>query len=220
MDLSTIDAQALNNKQKSIVAISALSAKGNLPALEIALNDGLDSGLTVNEIKEILIQLYAYCGFPRSLNAINTFSTVSEHRKANGHNDLTGIEPAFPGSADKSYQRGKENLEKLTGRSEAEVKTGYATFIPVIDSFLKEHLFADIFDRGVLTYQERELTTVSALASLGGVEPQLAAHLGISMHNGLTEPQLQEMLSIVEAKVGQSEANAGREVLSKMIKSR
>ncbi|KJS29540.1 MAG: hypothetical protein VR64_20520 [Desulfatitalea sp. BRH_c12] len=39
----------------------------------MALNQGLDAGLTVNEIKEILVQLYAYAGFPRSLNAIGTF---------------------------------------------------------------------------------------------------------------------------------------------------
>lgn len=32
--------------------------------------------ITINEIKEVLVQMYAYCGFPRSLNGINTFMTV------------------------------------------------------------------------------------------------------------------------------------------------
>ena len=75
------DNQTLNAKEQSIVTISALTAKGDLEKLQKALNDGLDSGLTVNEIKEVLVQLYAYCGFPRSLNGINTFMTVLEERK-------------------------------------------------------------------------------------------------------------------------------------------
>lgn len=45
--------------------------------LQPALNDGLDSGMTVNEIKEILVQMYAYAGFPRSLNGISTFMKVT-----------------------------------------------------------------------------------------------------------------------------------------------
>jgi hypothetical protein len=40
----------------------------------------------VNEIKEVLIQMYAYCGFPRSLNGINIFMSVLEERKKKGIN--------------------------------------------------------------------------------------------------------------------------------------
>ena len=47
----------LTAKQENIVAISAFTAKGDLKKLHKALNAGLDSGLTVNEIKEVLIQL-------------------------------------------------------------------------------------------------------------------------------------------------------------------
>jgi Uncharacterized homolog of gamma-carboxymuconolactone decarboxylase subunit len=69
----TNESQALDARQQSLVTISALTASGNLEALQTQLNVGLDAGLTVNEIKEALVQLYAYCGFPRSLNALNTF---------------------------------------------------------------------------------------------------------------------------------------------------
>ncbi len=214
------DDQVLNDRQKSIVAISALTAKGNLPALKLSLDNGLNAGLTVNEIKEILIQLAAYCGFPRSLNAINTFSAVTAERKAKGINDPAGAEPILLSNTANKYEIGKQNLEKLTGRPETGPKRGYAAFIPVIDTFLKEHLFADIFSRGVLTNRERELITISALASLGGVESQLQGHLSISMHLGFTELQLRQMLSIVETSIGKKEADAGREVLSKVVAGR
>lgn len=68
----------LNPKQQSIVAISSFTASGDPEKLKSALNEGLDAGLTANEIKEILLQPYAYAGFPRSLNGINTFMAVGE----------------------------------------------------------------------------------------------------------------------------------------------
>jgi len=52
-----------------------------LEHLKTQLNTGLDAGITINEITEVLVQLYAYCGFPRSLNGITTFMAVLEERK-------------------------------------------------------------------------------------------------------------------------------------------
>jgi alkylhydroperoxidase/carboxymuconolactone decarboxylase family protein YurZ len=63
----------LNAKQRAIIPIAAFTANGDLAKLRTALNESLDAGLTVNEIKEVLVQLYAYAGFPRNLNGIGTF---------------------------------------------------------------------------------------------------------------------------------------------------
>ena len=84
----------LNPKQQSIIAISSFTANGDLEKLKSALNEGLDAGLTVNEIKEILVQLYAYAGFPRSLNGINTFMAVMDERKAKGFPTRKAVKPA------------------------------------------------------------------------------------------------------------------------------
>ena len=70
--------QSLSAKQQGIITIAAFTTKGDLEKLKVSLNEGLDAGLTVNEIKEILVQLYAYTGFPRSLNGIGTFRGVWE----------------------------------------------------------------------------------------------------------------------------------------------
>lgn len=74
----------MTNKDKSIVEISIFTAIGNLKELEKSVNLGLDNELTVNEIKEIMVQLYAYCGFPRSLNALGVLSNTVDERKASG----------------------------------------------------------------------------------------------------------------------------------------
>ena len=204
----------LGAKQQSIVSISALMAKGDLSQLQSAFTDGLDAGLTINEIKEVLVHLYAYTGFPRSLQGINTFMALLETRKAKGIRDNMGMEATpLPNNGSK-YEQGKKALEALTGQPERMPKTGYAAFAPVIDTFLKEHLFADIFGRDILTYTEREIATISALVSLGGVEPMMRSHMGIAIRLGIGEPALQQMLTLLEMKIGKEEADAGRRVLS------
>ena len=115
------------------------------------------------------------------------------------------------------YVRGKKVLEQLTGQPETGPKRGYAAFSPEIEVFLKEHLFSDIFERDVLSYADRELTTISVLTSIGGVEPMLQSHLGICLHVGLIESQLSQALSLIETAIGKAEAEAGRAVLTQLI---
>jgi len=209
--------QTLNAKEQSIVTISAFTAKGDLEQLRMALNKGLDAGLTVNEIKDVLVQLYAYCGFPRSLNGINTFMTVLEERKKKGIKDTEG-KTATPvdGVGDK-YERGRKTLETLTGQPQSKPAKGFGEFSPQIDRFLKEHLFADIFDSDVLTYRERELATISALAAMPGVEPQLASHLSMGMNTGLTEGGLRQAFDLIEKNISREQAEIARKSLAKII---
>jgi alkylhydroperoxidase/carboxymuconolactone decarboxylase family protein YurZ/quercetin dioxygenase-like cupin family protein len=207
--------QHLDSKEQSIVTISAFTAKGDLLQLQKALNDGLDAGLTVNEIKEVLVQLYAYTGFPKSLNALNSFIAVLKERKNEGINDLIGKE-ASPVQSNKSkLQLGTENQTKLVGQP---VKGEVYAFAPAIDQFLKEHLFGDIFGRDNLDWKTRELATIAALASLGNVEGQLRSHFGVGMYNGLTASQLTQLVSIIQLKIGSSEGDAASQVLQSFLK--
>ena len=91
-EAQTVKNEGLNAKQEKIVTIAAFTAKGDLDKLKAALNEGLDAGLTVNEIKEVLVQMYAYAGFPRSLNGIGTFMSVMEERQKKGIKDEPGRE--------------------------------------------------------------------------------------------------------------------------------
>ena len=62
----TIMNTTLSPKQQNLITISSYTAQGDLAKLKPALNAGLDAGVTINEIRESLVHLYAYCGFPRS----------------------------------------------------------------------------------------------------------------------------------------------------------
>lgn len=212
--------QLLSVKERSIITISALAAKGNLAKLKTGLNEGLAAGLTVNEIKETFIHLYAYCGFPRSIRGLQAFMEVLDERKAKSINDAPGADASPINEEDSKYERGKKILADLTGTSQIGPPTGYSAFAPVIDTFLKEHLFADIFERDVLTYSERELVTISVLGSIGGAEPMLRSHLSICLNLGLSPGQLEEFVSIMRSIVGKKEAKAVQAVLDEVLKSR
>lgn len=98
------------------------------------------------------------------------------------------------------YERGRDILAEISGVPVDAPKAGYAEFAPVIERFLKEHLFADLFERDVLTYEERELATVSVIAALGeSVEPMLRSHMAICRKLGMTDGQLDKVLAIVTA---------------------
>jgi len=212
--------EALNAKQQSIIPIAAYTSTGDLQQLKSALNEGLDAGLTINEIKEVTVHLYAYCGFPRSIRGLQTFMEVLEARKARGINDETGADASAVNDERSKYERGKEILEKLTGMPMTGTQRGYAAFAPVIEIFLKEHLFADIFERDILTFADRELVTVSVLSSIGSVEPMLRSHLSICLNVGLTPEQLNEFVGIIKSSVGKKEAKKAQAVLDEVLKSR
>ena len=124
----------------------------------------------------------------------------------------------MPNQDGDKYDRGAAILETLSGTDSAHPKSGYGAFAPAIDQFLKEHLFADIFERGLLSYRERELSTVSFLAGVGNVEPMAAAHMGICLHLGITKEELTELLNIVEINLGEAFSGSLRTVLEDVAK--
>ena len=187
-------AESLTKQQQSIALAASYAALGNQTGLKQALNNGLDNGVTVNEFKEILVQAYAYCGFPRSLNALATLMQTVEER---GNKDELGSEPSAKPEGD-ALTYGTENQTKLVG---TEVKGKLFEFAPAIDEYLKSHLFGDIFVRDNVDWKTRELATIAMLAVRDGVESQLNAHIDIGKHNGLTDNDVAEILSIAsEAK--------------------
>ena len=219
--MSLTNAQAANRKtldsrQKAIIPIAAFTATGNLPKLKTALNAGLDAGLTVNEIKEILIHLYAYAGFPRALNGINTFNAVMDQRQAQGIKDTIGKEAtAVPADFDPNTY-GHQVRNALVGRDISKRTSGYPVFTPVIDKFLVEHLFADIFYRDVLTHQDRELVTISVLAAMTGTEPQLKGHLNIAMSQGVSKEQMADFVTVLTTQVGADSAERAAQKLDEL----
>lgn len=207
--------ETLSERQQAIPLIASFMAASDMPRLNAALNQGLNVGLTISEAKEILVQLYAYAGFPKSLNALGELLKVVEERKERGIEDDPGREPsrAIP-VGDELVAVGTANQTKISG---APVKNAVTDFAPVINQYLQAHLFGDIFERDNLDWRSRELATVGALAAMPGVEAQLRSHMRASMRVGLTEAQLRQLTQVLAEQGDADAASRANEALTQAV---
>jgi 4-carboxymuconolactone decarboxylase len=73
--------KGLDLKSKEIAIIAALTALGNAqPQLKFHINAGLNIGLTETEIKETILLMSVYAGFPAALNGTAVLKEVIKER--------------------------------------------------------------------------------------------------------------------------------------------
>ncbi len=199
----TANAAELTAKENTIVDIGAAVARGEQDNLGAAFKAGFDAGLTLNEAKELVGQLYAYCGFPRALNAAATLMKIEGYGLTRRRGEAESAENENGGKirnggsfvlGDKALEIGTANQTKLCG---GPVKGALFDFHPQLDAYLKAHLFGDIFARDVLDWRTREIVTIAALAARPETEPQMKAHIAIGKVNGITDAQAAEIVGRV-----------------------
>jgi len=208
--MTTVNAQTLTERQKGLAACACLMAQGNLERLEPVVRQALDNGVTINEVKEAFSQLYAYTGFPRSLNALGVLNKVLENRSKNWQEGKPWMRPAEWDNTRKAYELGTKNQTQLSGSP-----FDY-TFCPQDDYYLKAHLFGDIFAGDQLTNADREIVTVAALSGLEGVAPQLTAHKKGAVNMGNPQELVDELCAwldkegyTLKSKWSKGEPNTG-----------
>ena len=197
----------LTERHKGLAACACLMAQGDLERLEHAVKMALNNGVTINELKEAFSQLYAYTGFPRSLNALGVLSKVLENRQSNWQEGKPWTRPEIWDDAAKALKQGTEVQTKLSGRAFD------FDFCPQDDYYLKAHLFGDIFAGDQLTPADREIVTVAALSGLEGVDPQIAAHKRGAVNMGHSQELVDELcawlddMGLVKCKWPKGEPN-------------
>ncbi|HIB8179944.1 carboxymuconolactone decarboxylase family protein [Elizabethkingia anophelis] len=74
----------LDLKSKEIAVVAALTAMANArPQLKVHLNGALNTGSSVSEIKEVILQMSVYSGFPSAINGTNVLKEVLSERSKN-----------------------------------------------------------------------------------------------------------------------------------------
>ncbi|WP_241575779.1 carboxymuconolactone decarboxylase family protein [Rosenbergiella nectarea] len=159
----------LNPLQRAFIPIAVATALGDMPQLDQAIEQGLNQQLPISIAKEVMVHLYAYVGFPRSLNALNTLLTVVKRRKEQGIIDVEGDSSPTPTLQADSLRVGTANQTALVGQP---VTGELFEFCPAIDQLLKAHLFGDLFQRPQLSWRDRELSTLCALSVMSVVSSQ------------------------------------------------
>ena len=184
----------------------AWAAKGDLEYLETAVPQALDHGVTINELKDAFAQLYAYAGFPRSLNALGVLEKILNDQMVNEkmvNEKMTKwswgkpfVRPAVWDDAAEALRTGTA----MQTRDEGGTAWDY-TFCPQADYYMKSHLFGDIYASDQLTPAERELVTVAALSAMDGVTPQFEGHKECAVFMGNTPEQVAELCRWLEKHI-------------------
>lgn len=208
--------KGLDNKSKEIVAVSSLIAQGAIPQLKVHLNGALNTGSTINEVKEVILQMSVYCGFPKCINAMNALKDVLSERKAKGINDADGKTATVSAIKDK-YKVGADCLSLLKKEQEQVLKDVYQDLSPELIQFTIEYGYGDIFSRDNLDKKYRQIATIAALSTLGNAQPQLKFHIEAGLNIGLSVEEVKEIMLLMTVYAGFPAAINGTNCLKEVI---
>lgn len=191
----------LDNKSKEVAAVASLIAQRAIPEMKVHFNGALNSGCTITEVKELVLHLSAYTGFPKTICAMNTLKEVLAERKAEGINDKQGEETITQDSLSR-YEKGSKYLSRLDSEQEKLLKETYDNFSPQLVRFVIEYGYGDIYSRETLDEKSRQIATVAALTTLGNAPSQLSFHIRAGLNVGLTADEIKEVMLLMSVYAG------------------
>jgi 4-carboxymuconolactone decarboxylase len=100
------------------------------------------------------------------------------------------------------YDRGWARLQELAGDQGERVIEALRDVSPDLARYVVEFGYGDIYARPGLDDRSRQLTAISALATLGGAEPQLEYHIGIALNVGVEPEAIVETVVFLAPFVG------------------
>ena len=74
----------LERKTRSLINLAMLTALNRSPEVKLHVRGALNNGVTVDEIKEVLIHATVYCGIPAGLDAFKAANEVLKEMGAFG----------------------------------------------------------------------------------------------------------------------------------------
>ena len=210
--------ETLDNRTKEQAVVAALTAMGTAaPQLKVHIHAALHVGCTPEEIREIIIQMSGYAGFPATLNAMGTLIEVL---KETGQ---TLSKASVHAGSEGRYERGKEWLMRIAPNQEQVLKETYDKINPDITRYVIEFGYGDIYARGILPIRNRQVATIAALAAIGTAPAQLRFHIGGGLRAGLSEAEIVEIMLLVSLYAGFPAALNGilatREVVTALQKT-
>ncbi|MET4083929.1 4-carboxymuconolactone decarboxylase [Pedobacter sp. UYP30] len=210
----------LDVKSKEIAVVASLTAMGNSqPQLKVHINGALNTGSSINEVKEVILQMSVYSGFPSCINGMNALKEVLKERKEYGINDNIGKNATENIETDR-LKLGEKELTKLDSLQVDRLKSAYNDFLPELVKITLEFGYADIFSRDNLAPKYRQIATISALTALGNAQPQLKFHINAGLNIGLSETEIKEIMLLMTVYSGFPSAINGTNILREVINER
>jgi 4-carboxymuconolactone decarboxylase len=210
----------LDLKSKEIAVVASLTAMGTAnPQLKVHINGALNTGSSINEVKEVILQMAVYSGFPSCINGMNALKEVLKEREDHGIKDKIG-NPATDTVPTNRLKLGEQELSKLDSLQGEKLRNAFNDFSPELVKLTLEFGYADIFSRDNLDPKYRQIATIAALTALGNAQPQLKFHINAGLNIGLTVENIREIMLLMTVYAGFPSAVNGTNILKEVVNER
>lgn len=172
----------LNRRDRSLITVAALIARGQAPALTYYADQAIENGVTPREISETITHLAYYSGWGNAMAAVGPVGEVFARRGIGADQLPAETPPPLPLD---------ETAEAVRKQRVGEL---YDSVAPGLVGYTTDYLFRDLWLRPDLAPRDRSLVTVAALIAAGQVD-QVSYHLSRAMDAGLTQEQAAEVIT-------------------------
>lgn len=182
-------APSITADEKYCALLAAATAEG-MPeaAAETALRAAKD-GVSAAVIHEAIFQTAPYSGIARADAALRAASRELEKAGVTFPESLAAVTDA------NRFEKGLAVQTGIFGEAIRKMHEGCAEGErALIVEDLSAWCFGDYYTRKGLSVKDRELVTFTAIAAMGGCEPQLKAHIGACLKEGFTKQNLIDAL--------------------------
>lgn len=175
----------LTMKQREMITCITLATMQTLPQLKAHAGAALNVGVTPEELREVIYLTAPFIGFPKMLNAVATVNDVLKERGI-----PLPLEKQGTVTEETRHVTGKAIQDKLYPGGIASVMEGLPDGMGKdVERFLTDYFFGEIYSRGAIDLQTRELLGYCVLTTLEA-ESQLQSHYHGNMNVGNTPETL------------------------------
>lgn len=201
--------RGLSLKSREFATLAMVTVLGNQSnSVQAHVEGALRAGATETEIKELLLQMTVYAGYPKTLAAVTVAQKVLKELKQRGipatktPSDLGTQRQAE--SNEVRYQRGLEALNQISKASGEAVVKSFEDIAPDLGRYILEFAYGDVFSRPNLDLKTRELATVSALTGLNTTASELPlnVHINGALNVGANRQEIIEAIMHMIPYVG------------------
>ncbi|NUM69563.1 MAG: carboxymuconolactone decarboxylase family protein [Ignavibacteriaceae bacterium] len=137
------------------------------------------------KIKEALLQVYLFAGFPTALHSLKLFHSI------NG-----AVSEEFEKYDDEKFtSRGLENCGLVYGKNVGKLLANISSYSEQLAYWVLREGYGKVYGREKLSFREREIVAVGALAALG-LEEQLISHLKGLKRSGMTHSGIKNLIEL------------------------
>lgn len=174
----------LDKKTHQLLILATLTANQAYTQIKAQILKALDLGVSAEEIQEAIYQAAPYCGYIKSINAIEIVNEVFKRKNISLPTSQATV------TDENRYEKGLEVQRIIFGPKIGTITDDMSEDQKVITKYLSDICFGDFYTRDTLDIKTRELITLAVLTANGGCESQIAAHTIGNINVGNTEDQI------------------------------